>query len=297
MSTELYTPQGCKPLSEITVRPQIRLGVQGEPKVGKTYNALTFPNPVVCNFDRGLGAHAGRADVIEVPFYDGAFCDKIIKRDGINAPPNKKDSFKKWITTEAMKLTSNQTLVIDGNTSLQAAYETQYNLNPPISSRTGKIDERAIWGDKITYFGEICDSIKALACDVIYIAHEIPDRNDKGELNGSVRPLMSGQFGDQLASHFTDWFRAHCITKPKDEMSANKLKTLLCCDDAHLKSLVAASKTDVMYLWQTMPDSMAKCASSTLRIDRPKFIVATYESMLKYAKTNFPTPVGNAVQS
>lgn len=281
--SELYIPSGCKPLNQITGRPQIRLGLQGEPKVGKTYNALSFPNPVVCNFDRGLGAHADRSDVIEVPFYDGKFCDSIVKRDGASAPPNKKDSFRKWLSTEALKLTTKQTLVVDGNTKLQIAYETQYNLNPA-TTKTGKIDDRAIWGEKITYFGEIVDYLTALACDVIYIAHEIPDRSDTGELNGRVRPLMSGQFGDQLASHFTDWFRCHCISKPKDEASSQRIKTFLGCDDAHLKYLMASSTTDVMYLWQTMPDSIAKCASSTMISARPKFVPAHYSSFTKYMK-------------
>jgi len=277
-----YIPQGCKPLNTITQRPQIRVGLQGEPKVGKTFNACTFPNPIVCNFDRGLGAHIGRADVVEVPFYDGAFCDTIVKRDGIKAPPNKKDSLRLWLTTEALKLTAEQTLVVDGNTSIQAAFETQYNLNPYIG-KSGKVDERAIWGEKITYFGELCDYFKALTCDVIYICHEIPDRSDTGELNGRVRPLMSGQFGDQLSSHFTDWFRCHAITKPVDEVSFNRIKLFLGCTEQYLKELVKEFPTGTMYLWQTKPDSMAKCASSTM-LNAPKFIPANYTSLLKYAR-------------
>ena len=80
MTEEIYKPSGSINLSESQTKPQIRLGIQGPPGSGKTWAALTFPNPVIINLDRGLGAHAGRSDVIDVPFYSGSFVDKIIPR-------------------------------------------------------------------------------------------------------------------------------------------------------------------------------------------------------------------------
>ena len=60
---EQYIPKGAVSLNTITVKPQIRLGLQGYSGTGKTWAALTFPNPIVLNLDRGLGAHTGRSDV------------------------------------------------------------------------------------------------------------------------------------------------------------------------------------------------------------------------------------------
>ena len=281
-TTPQYVPAGCNTLDKTTFTPQIRLGIQGAPGEGKTWAALTFPNPVVVNFDRGLGAHAGRADVVEAPFWDGAFCDKLVKRDGQKAPPNKKDAFLLWLRTEAVKIPAGCTLVIDGNTSLQKAHETQYNLNPATTS-SGAIDARAIWRDKIEYFGEIMDILKELNCHVVYISHEIPDRNDKGDLNGKVRPLISGQFGDQLAGHFTDWFRAVAYDKPTNQIEKDKLKQLLKLDDKYLDSLIAASTSSAIYLWQTETDQVVSCKCSSM-YEQPKYVLANYNTFAQFKK-------------
>ena len=95
MIEDIYKPVGSLSLAEITDVPLIRLGIQAPPGKGKTYSALTFPNPVVLNFNKGLGAHTGRGDVIDVPFWDGKFCDKIHPRSGTANPANKKDAFEK----------------------------------------------------------------------------------------------------------------------------------------------------------------------------------------------------------
>ena len=280
MST--YVPPNCFTLDKVTVTPQIRLCIQGEPGIGKTFAGLTFPNPIACNFDRGLGYHTGRADVVEVPFWDGAFCDKIVRRDGQQAPPNKKDSFLKWLRTEGNKIPARHTLVVDGNTTLQKAFETQYNLNPTLTA-SGAIDKFAIWRDKVEYFGEIMDIFKELQCHVVYIAHETLDRNDKGELNGRVRPLLTGQFADQLASHFTDYFRALAFDKPTTQMEKDRLKQTLKCDDKHLQYLIDGSQSSAIYVWQTESDNIASCKSSTLH-EQPKYILANYSSFEKWRK-------------
>ena len=89
---DLYIPPHSIPLDKQTTELQIRLLLQAPPFSGKTYAAMSFPNPVVLDFDQKLGAHSGRPDVLQVPFWSGEFCDKIVKRDGLKAPPNKKDA-------------------------------------------------------------------------------------------------------------------------------------------------------------------------------------------------------------
>lgn len=279
---DVYIPTSCIPLSANTTEQQIRLGLQGEPKVGKTFAALTFPNPIVLNLDRGLGAHAGRDGVHEVPMWDAGFADKIIPRSGVACPPNRRDAIKKWLMTDGQKLTANQTLVFDGGTSLQQAFDSQQRLEP-VYTKGGKIDDFAFWKLKVEYFGEIMDLLKSLKSHVVYIAHETPDRDDTGALNGKVRPLLTGQFGDQLASHFTDWFRHLAFAKPSDDAKLAKFKTFFKLDDAQAKEWIASSPTDSIYVWQTQADELAKCGTSTL-VGAPKYILANYNSFAKYKR-------------
>src|ERR1017187_902817 len=101
MNNEIYTPPNCTTLEKVT-KQQIRLGVQGYPGSGKTFAALTFPNPIVLNLDRGLGAHQGRSDVIEIPFYQKAFS---------GGKETCKDKLVEWLEREGPKLTDQQTLI------------------------------------------------------------------------------------------------------------------------------------------------------------------------------------------
>lgn len=282
---EIYKPLDSMTLAESPIDPQIRLGLQGYPKTGKTWAALTFPNPIVLNLDRGLGAHTGRQDVIDVPFYNPSFVDKIKKRDGIMAPPNRRDAILLWLSSEGMKLTSNQTLILDGSTQLQNACLAQYKLNPKLT-KSGKIDDFGEWSDKVEYFGEVCELLKLLRCNVIYLIHETAARNDDGDLNGMVRPLLTGQFGDQIMGHFTDWFRCHAYGKPADETQSKNFLEKICGGNKDLYKEAIASTNEqhrTIYMWQTTSDNVAKCGSSTL-VGVPKFIVASCESFNKYRR-------------
>ncbi len=161
----IYTPPNCLPLSENTTPQQLRLGIQGYPKTGKTWSALTFPNPIVLNLDRGLGAHQGRTDVIEIPFYQKQFS---------GARGELKDKLILWLEKEATKLTADQTLVFDGCTSLEIAYHQWFAVNMHnFLTKNGKVDDFAEWQVKKKYFGELHEMFKGLNCNFIFIASGI----------------------------------------------------------------------------------------------------------------------------
>ncbi len=282
MSDDIYKPNGFRPLVQ---EPQIRLCLQGAPGAGKTWEALTFPNPCVLNFDRGLGAHVGRTDVIEIPFFEPAFVDSYYPRDNKTDPPNRKNALHKWLGVEALKLKSNQTLVIDSNTQINNAYHADYNLHPVIA-KSGKVDDFGVWNQKVDYFGEIMELLKALACHVVYICHETSDRDKTGELNGKVRALIRGQFGDELASHFTDYFRCHTFAKPTAE-KMDKFKEFFKLTTEEAKEWIASTPNDTLYVWQTQSDEIAKGVKTSSLVGAPKFILANYNSFAKYKrKTN-----------
>lgn len=286
--SELYLPPGCKPLSEIKELPQIRLGIQGFPNAGKTWAALTFPNPIVANLDRGLGAHIGRSDVTEIPFYDSAFC-KSIEPNYTSA--SKKDILIKWLETHGAKLRPNQTLVWDGNTSTQNAYHTWYDANKhKFLTRDGKVNEFAEWNQKLSYYSALFDILKTLPCHVVFICHEV-DRSDKvamGEAkrySGKIRPLLTGQAGDELQSHFTDWFRQHTGDKPANinDVKEETLK-LWRMTREEFKAMSSTFAGNSIYYWQCEGDDIFDAKASSL-FNPPRFVPANFSIFEKYRRT------------
>ena len=281
---ELYVPSGSRKLSDVKSIPQIRLGIQGFPGSGKTWSGLTFPNPVVANCDRGLGAHFGRADVTEIPFYDPEFCKSQMAVKGANYFPHMlKDIITRWLEKEAPLLTPDQTLVWDGNTGMQNAYHRWYEKNKVITS-DGSHDSRAEWGLKKKYYAEVIEMLKALRCHVVFIAHEAEKKEKDGEYRGKVRPLLSGSFGDELVGHFTDWFRQIAVDKPTSIDAVTPVELLkFGMDKATYKAFVESFPRNTMYYWQTESDNVydGKCSSLT---NFPRFVPANYETFIKYRR-------------
>jgi hypothetical protein len=284
----MYIPKGAVSLDKIEM-PQIRLGIQGASNRGKTWASTTFPNVTFAQFDRGLGAHVGRKDILEVPFYDPTFVDSIVRRTSATNPPNRRDAFEKWLNSEATKFEPDQTLVIDGSTGIQSAFHTQEALEPTITSK-GKVDDFAEWAHKIDYFNRLVDVLKSLRCHVVYICHETPARNDKGEFNGKLRPLLSGQFGDQLASHFTDWFRQLAFDKPEN-LDKVKLEQFGCKSKQEFTDLLNTNfppPLGTAYWWQTESDDLFDAKVASL-INVPRFIPANFNSFKKYMRQKIST--------
>jgi hypothetical protein len=289
-----FVPAGASNLKDATHLPQLRIGIQGMPKISKTWAALTFPNPIVLSYDRGLASHVGR-DIIEIPMYDNAWVDSVSKRKTPmyldirentpvqkDRPFDRKGALLKFLYGDATRLTKEQTLIVDGLTGVQAAFHIGYWTDPALDNNN-KIKPYAEFRQKIDYLTEVALQFKALTCNVILICHEAPDRNDKGDLNGRIRPLLSGAFQDELQGHFTDWFRGHVTEKPaKDKVEAFKAQWGI--DDATLKDWVASTTSDhkSIYLWQCYSDSIANCGTSL--VNCPKFIPANYSSILKYSR-------------
>lgn len=299
--TELYKPPGAITLDTVDSNIQIRLGIQGPFGSGKTFAAATFPNPVFLSLDRGLLGLSGRKDIIEIPFYNASFVESICKKESETyydlktnrtrvTPPNRKDAIVTWLMTEATKLTKDQTLVLDNQTDLQTAYHSGYWTNPKITKGTNKggggdIDSWAEWNQKVDWFLEIMVSLKGLRCNVVYIAHETQERDTKGNLTGQLTPLLTGQFGDQIGKHFTDWYRAHVITKPKTAEEMQKKESAM-GSRAYVEECMKSTPTtcNVMYLWQTQTDELVNC--KTTLVDVPKYVIANASVFNKYKRKN-----------
>src|ERR1043165_6654581 len=141
----MYKPNNSRTLAEAE-EPQKRVGIQGYSGTGKTWSALTFPNPVVINIDRGLGAHIGRTDVIELPFYSAEFCKKVNRNH--KDEKTLQDTIIYWLLNEGKKLERDQTLIVDGGTGLQNSYHKWYSVNQ-VYTKLGKVDDYAEWKLKV----------------------------------------------------------------------------------------------------------------------------------------------------
>lgn len=284
-NTNLYIPPNCQPLSHDTSKQQIRLGIQGFPGTGKDWSVLGtpdktqigFPNPIVLNLDRGLGAHSGCDWIYEIPFW------KIYKR------LEQKDKMIEWLDKEGTKLSENQTLIIDSLSSLEQIYHMWFKANElqlAIGSN-GQYNNFIEWQMKEKWFNEIHVMLKSFRCDIVLLCHEA-ERADKptapgqpGLYTGKIRPVLSGKFGDLIIREYTDWFRQHSGAKtkePKDETLANfrmtKQEFFYMCD-----SFVG----ETIFWWQTKGSDLFDAKASSL-INPPTFIPATYESFRKYQR-------------
>lgn len=273
MSEEVYIPPNCITLDSPDYLSQLRIGIQGPGGSGKTFGAVTFPNPIVGSYDKGLISHVGRKDIIEAKFYEDAFVDKIVSRAQLE-PPNRKEALSKWLQTEGQKITKNQTFILDANNGVQAAYHLWYKFNPKIS-KSGAEDKFTEWRWKVEYYSELMLLLRSLKCSVFMLFHESPDRDSNGNLTGQVRPLLTGQFADELVSHFTDYFRSVVVPKPTVETMA-KFKEHFSLDDKMAKEWIDSTPANVksIYLWQLQSDNVAQCKTSL--VGAPKYIPQGY---------------------
>lgn len=266
----IHIPENCSTM-ETVERQQIRLLLQGLYGQGKTFSALTAPNPCVLNLDNNLGAHAGRKDVINVPFYDKKFIAKYNQQGLVTS------AVTDWILKQGSKLSEEQTLTIDGLTNLNNAYDREVGV--PMSTRTGKPDTQQWWGEKLDWQKEFFESLKSLKCDVIVCCHEQFERNDEGGLSGKILPLVQGSFKDQIGTHFTDIFRQHALPKMDlTKLSAeDKTKLLLnygMKSEQEFMAFQSQFTTNTLYVWQMHPDGMATCKTHIK--GGPKFCKASW---------------------
>ena len=282
---QIYIPPNCRTLDSLAgQQQQIRLGIQGFPGCGKTWAALTFPNPIVLNLDKGLGAHIGRKDVIEIPFYDFRFSGGKI---GL------KDKLVEWLEREGPKLTQAQTLIFDSLSCLETSYHNWFEANKmSFLTKGGKVDDFAEYQVKKKYCAEIFDTaFKSFKFNIVLLCHEA-ERADKptavgqpGEYTGKIRPLLTGAYGDTIVKDFTDWFRQHAGEKPKDysaltpeSLAAWGMKT-----PVEFKAMCEQFPRNTIYYWETDGSNRFDGKAGSL-VGFPRYIPATFDAFSKYMR-------------
>lgn len=281
-----YTPKDANNLAIYKDVPQqIRLLLQGYGGTGKTWVSTTFPNAVFLNLDRGLGAHSGREDLLEIPLLRADICKKYSPNGFI------KEAIEAWMQREGSKLEEDQTLIIDHLTSWQNHYHKWYKGNRVYSSKSGKEDERAEWRLKQEYFAEVTEAFKTLRCNVILLTHEVEARFKKGpeagELTGKLRPLLTGQFGDEITGHFTDVFRCHVAPKPSDysKITPETLAKWHFTKVEQFKEMCDSFVGHAFFYWQLQGDDMFDAKASSL-VNFPLYAKADYSTFARFKRDN-----------
>lgn len=250
----------------------LRVALQGPSGTGKTWSALTFPNPVVIDFDNKLGAHRSRSDVAVVPFFDNNWLQnerdktpdlKKVADFIAKGELNRAGILLEWVKLYGPQFTPDQTLIIDSWTMLQNNFDAFGRATPVITKQTGEVDKFEFWGRKQSYSLKLLEHLKNLKCNVLVTFHETGERNEKGDLTGKLGPLMDGKVKDQLGQHFTDWYRQLAETK-KDQLG----------------KIVKDAPTE--YYWQIRSDNLCNCTCSVAKlIEGGEFKVpATYQSLV-----------------
>ena len=266
----LYIPKDSVNSSTLPTSP-IRLGIMGVAGSGKTFSALTFPNPVVLDLDNKLGGYREANPAVSfpvLPFWNREFVEgtlKVINNTKTRTidtsyPHNVRDAVDKWLTSEGPKLTPEQTLIVDSFTALNDGFANQTNLPWEVEySRSGEIDGFAFWKKLLAYNSRICTLLKALPCNVVAIFHELPDRNENGTIMG-LKPLLQGQSADKCPGYFTDFYRQRVFTK--DNPGPFKIED---------------PKAQV-YAWQTCKDKYFQIACKSRHLI-PDYVVANFSSL------------------
>ena len=284
--SNIFIPSNAVRLDTDMSKQQIRLGIQGFPNSGKTWAALTFPNPIVLNLDRGLGAHQGRSDVVEIPFY---------KQEVGGKREEVKEKLIIWLDNVATKFTNEQTLIIDSCSAIEQGYHAWYRKNEAAlaAGEDGKFNKFIQWSLKESFFGEIFSTIKVLKCDVVFITHESEMRDrpsspgQLGQYSGKIRPLMTGKVTDTMCKDFTDWFRMLSCSKPTDFTKLDPIKTKHDWNMtvAEFKDMCDTYPRDTIYYWQLSGDDIFDAKVSSL-VDFPKYLPANYNSFKQYMRKN-----------
>lgn len=172
----------------------------GEPNTGKTTAALTFPNPVVLDFDKKLPTN-----VQCVEFWNEAWVHNYL---GTKPPvlAHKHTALLKWLRDKdgGMSLSADHTLILDSYTNVDASWEIFVARNQHMfQSVAGKFDAMKAYREKINYNIELFALLKSLDCAVVVTFHEQIERDKTtGYPTGKMKPLLSGQFKDQIMGHF-----------------------------------------------------------------------------------------------
>ena len=201
-----------------STRPDEMIALVGAPGSGKTTSCLTFPNRIWLDFDNKCPSGEST-----VPFWSSAFCDTIYKPSPNFGIANRRDAFKRWLENNHKLFSPGQTLILDSWSLMLTSFYVQtyreWDMLP--ANKDGERNGYFVWSSLVRYAREILDMLKGINCRRIVTFHETRERDEKDRLTGKLKPVMDGQFKDQILGYFTDVYRQCKDPIKKDERGKN----------------------------------------------------------------------------
>ncbi len=245
-SKNYYTPK----FSVVSTSDYHRIAIIGGPGSGKTTAIKTFPNRVWADFDHKLP----KDEAITLPFWNSEFCNSLLT---IKSKPggiiNRRDAFKYWLMENHPKFHEEQTFILDSWTMLMNAFEVKTKAEDDLLDLNDKSNKYFIHAARLRYCRELFDCFRAMKCTVVITLHESPDRDDTGELNGKVQPLMDGKFKDQLLGQFTDVWRQRSNIYETDERGVIRRDPKT--NQRIIKRVNHNGNSNWVWFWQLLGDS------------------------------------------
>lgn len=184
-----------------SVTKQLRIGLMAAPGLGKTTAALTFPNPLVLDFD-----HNCPKGTRTIPFWDANTVNKLAPSGRPDAPPDVVNALLNFLN-EAKKLPTDTTLILDSWTALQNMIDIRNKwILANDKNGNAKDNKFAFWDLKKGNSVLIAEAFKKLPHTIVITYHEAPERNEDDVVIG-IKPLQQGSFRDEIGAHITDLWR------------------------------------------------------------------------------------------
>lgn len=206
--------------------------VYGVSKVGKTVGALTFPRPVVFDFDRGV-ASARSKWFTQRYGQRKVFYDVFIERDIVKGIPRTHNAFDdacrffdewmkpagKWKTYD-VGVNMFDTWIIDSGTTLSeiAQYKAILVLGKMKLSQTSKdADTHGVLVPRIQDYGserslveQFIDMVKGSGKNVVLLCHEKELTTESGAVTGIV-PLLTGKSVESVPLKFDEVYNLRIV--------------------------------------------------------------------------------------
>lgn len=194
------TKTGLNLLIRKTIKRHIRGLIIGPPKTGKTTFCLSWPEPIVINFDNN-----SPPGVDEIPMWNPEFLDTLAKRR--STYPNVRDATLK-VMRQLDTLRQGGTLILDSIGLMEASYTAQQETDPkPMVMQKDKSmipNTQAMYGDRKVWYETILCALPRYNGNVFALVHQAQEYDDNGMQTGMIYPAISGQMKSKLAGFFNN---------------------------------------------------------------------------------------------
>ncbi len=159
--------------AELTLVETTKALIYGQPGIGKTTLALSYPSPLMIDCDRGIHRvdSSVLTDTVEVNNWEDV--DEVLKED----------------------LSAYQTIIFDtGGKLIDYMTEFLIRMNPKLTQTDGTFSLKG-YGARKQMFSQLLTRLQTMGKHVVFVAHEREERDGETRF---VRPEIGGSSGNDL---------------------------------------------------------------------------------------------------